>query len=110
MELKAVGRVSMGDLGLEVRGKVDDGDGAKGALLRADTASYTQRLGQEGKTGVGRDLDAWRIRSASWEKWRILGPEETDRACRYARRDTTSCILDDISATTMVSIQRLGYR
>ena len=49
----------MGDLALEVRRQVDDGNGAKGALLRADTTSYAKGLGDEGKAGVGGHLDAW---------------------------------------------------
>lgn len=51
VQLETVGRVSMGDLGLEVRGQVDDVDGIKGAFLGADTASNTQSLGDEGDLG-----------------------------------------------------------
>lgn len=38
MELEGIGRVSMGDHGLEVGWQVDNGDGIKGAFLWADTA------------------------------------------------------------------------
>jgi hypothetical protein len=47
----------MADLGLEVRGQVDDVDGVEGAFLRADTASDTEALGDEGDLGGGVDLD-----------------------------------------------------
>jgi len=42
MELEAVGRVSVGDLGLEIGWQIDDADGVKGAFLRADTLSACQ--------------------------------------------------------------------
>ena len=58
VELEAVGGVSVGDLGLEVGGQVDDGDGIKRALLGADTAADTQGLGDVGDARLGRDLDA----------------------------------------------------
>lgn len=48
----------MGDLGLEVRGQVDDVDGIEWALLRADTASYAQPFGDEGNFRAGVDFDA----------------------------------------------------
>ena len=48
----------MGDLGLEVGGQVDDVDGVEGAFLRADTATDTQALRDEGDLGVGGDFDA----------------------------------------------------
>ena len=57
MKLEAVGRVPVGDLGLEVGGQVDDGDGIKGAPLGADTASDTQGLGDVGDARLGGDLD-----------------------------------------------------
>ncbi len=41
MELEAVGRVSMGDVGLEVGGQVDDVNGSEWALLRTDAAADT---------------------------------------------------------------------
>lgn len=58
VELEAVGRVSMGDLGLEVGGQIDDVDGVKGAFLRADTATDTEALGDEGDFGRVGDFDA----------------------------------------------------
>lgn len=48
----------MGDLGLEVRGQVDDVDGIKGAFLGADTASNAQSLGDEGNLGRRVYFDA----------------------------------------------------
>ena len=39
MQFETVGRVTMGDLALEVGGQVDDGDGAERAALRADTTT-----------------------------------------------------------------------
>lgn len=63
VELEAVGRVSMGHLALEVRWQVDDGDGAEGALLRADTASDAKGFGDEGKSRVGGHFDAWNRRA-----------------------------------------------
>jgi hypothetical protein len=58
VQLEAVRRVSMGDLGLEVRGQIDDVNGVKWALLGADTASYTQALGNKGDLGGGLHLNA----------------------------------------------------
>ena len=57
MELEAVGRVPVGDLGLEVGGQVDDGDGIKRALLGADTAADAQGLGDVGDARLGGDFD-----------------------------------------------------
>jgi hypothetical protein len=48
----------VGDLGLEVGGQVDDVDGVEGAFLRADTATDTQALRDEGDLGLGGDFDA----------------------------------------------------
>ena len=58
VQLEAVGRVAVGDLGLEVGGQVDDVDGVKRALLGTDTTSYTKPLGDEGDFRAGVDLDA----------------------------------------------------
>lgn len=58
VELEAVGRVSVGDLGLEVRGQVDDVDGIKRAFLGADTASDAQSLRDEGNLGRRVYFDA----------------------------------------------------
>jgi hypothetical protein len=58
VELEAVGAIAVGDLTLEVGGQVDDGNGVERALLGADTATNTERLGNEGETGLGADFDA----------------------------------------------------
>ena len=58
MELEAVGRVSMGDLGLEVGGQVDDGDGIERAFLGTDTTPNAQGLRDVGDARLRRDLDA----------------------------------------------------
>ena len=57
MQLEAVGGVSVGKLGLEVGGKVDNGDGTKGTLLRTDTATNTEGLRDIGDSRLGGDLD-----------------------------------------------------
>jgi len=44
MELEAVGRVPMSDLGLKVGGQIDDVYGSEWALLYANTTSYAQAL------------------------------------------------------------------
>ena len=43
----------MRDLALEVRGQVDDGDGAKGAALGADTTTNAERFRNEGDARLG---------------------------------------------------------
>jgi|TARA_R110002003_G_scaffold269_2_gene17959 hypothetical protein len=48
----------MCDLGLEVRGQVDDVDGVEGAFLGADTAADAEALRDEGDLGRVVDLDA----------------------------------------------------
>lgn len=57
VELEAVGAISVGDLALEVGGQVDNGNGVEGALLGTDTTTNTQRLGDEGETGLRSDFD-----------------------------------------------------
>jgi len=57
VQLEAVRGVSVGDLSLEVGGQVDNVDGVEGAFLRADTATDTQALRDEGDLGVGGDFD-----------------------------------------------------
>ena len=47
MKLEAVGRISVCDLRLEIRGQIDDRNGSKWALLRADTTSNAQILRYE---------------------------------------------------------------
>ena len=66
VQLETVGRVSMGDLGLEVRGQVDDVDGVKGAFLGTDTASDTQSLGDEGDLGRRVYFDAQLAGAHHW--------------------------------------------
>lgn len=39
VEFKTVGRISMGDLGLEVGWQIDDVDRSKGTFLRTDTTT-----------------------------------------------------------------------
>ena len=58
MELEAVGAVSVGNLALEVGRQVDNGDGAEGAFLWADTASDAEALGDEGEFRIWGDFDA----------------------------------------------------
>lgn len=74
MELEAVRRVSVGDLSLEVGGQVDDVDGVEGAFLRADTATNTQALRDEGDLGVGRDFDTQLARADNWTRLLALLP------------------------------------
>lgn len=59
VKLEAIGGVSVCDLALEVRGQIDDGDGAEWALLWANTATDTKRLGDEGKSGVRSNFNAY---------------------------------------------------
>lgn len=56
----------MRDLGLEVGGQVDDVDGIEGALLGADTATNTERLGDEREAGFGRNFNAELATSDDW--------------------------------------------
>jgi hypothetical protein len=48
MQLETVGRISMGNHGLEVRGQVDDRDGVEWAFLWADTATDAETFRDEG--------------------------------------------------------------
>jgi hypothetical protein len=57
MQLEAVGRVTVGDLCLEVGRQVDNVDGTEWAFLRADTATDTEALGNEGNFGLGCHFD-----------------------------------------------------
>lgn len=57
MQLEAVGRISVGDFGLQVGRQVDDVNRAEGTFLGTDTASDAKALGNEGDLGLGRDLD-----------------------------------------------------
>jgi hypothetical protein len=58
VQLEAIGRVSMCDLRLEVRGQIDDVDGVEGAFLGADTAPNAEALRDEGDFGRVGDFDA----------------------------------------------------
>ena len=57
MELEAVGSVSMRNMGLEIRWKIDDIDGAKWAFFRTDTATNTETFGNEGDLRLGCDFN-----------------------------------------------------
>lgn len=48
----------MGNVGLEIRGQVDDIDGSKWALLRADTASNAEGFRDECNLGFWSDFNA----------------------------------------------------
>lgn len=58
MKLEAVGRVTVGDLRLQVGGQVDDMNCAKRTFLRADTATDTQPFRYKRDFGVRRNFDA----------------------------------------------------
>lgn len=66
VQLEAVGAISVGNLAFEVGGKVDDGNGIEWALLGADTATNTERLGDEGEAGFGRNFNAELATSDDW--------------------------------------------
>jgi hypothetical protein len=57
VELEAVGRVSMGNLGLEVGRQVDNMDCTEWALLGTDTATDAQSLRDESNFRFGGDFD-----------------------------------------------------
>lgn len=57
MQLEAVGRVTVGDLCLEVGRQVDNVDSTERTFLRADTATDTEALGNEGDFGFGGHFD-----------------------------------------------------
>lgn len=58
VKLETVGRVTVGDLGLEVGGQVDNVNGTEGTLLGTDTTTNTQALGDEGDLRGRVDLNA----------------------------------------------------
>lgn len=70
MQLKAVGRVSMGDVRFEVGRQVDDVDCTKRAFLGTDTTSNAETLGDESNLGFGGDFDT--ETSASHHRARFL--------------------------------------
>lgn len=53
MELETVGRVPVGDLGLQVGRQVDDMDSAERTFLGTDTATNAKTFGNEGDLGLG---------------------------------------------------------
>jgi hypothetical protein len=68
VQLEAVRRITMRDLGLEVGGQVDDVDGVEGAFLRADTATDAETLGDEGDFGCVVDFDTQLARADNWTR------------------------------------------
>lgn len=58
MQFKTIGRISVGDLGLEICGQIYDVDGPEWAFLYTNTASDTEALRDEGDFRVCGDLDA----------------------------------------------------
>jgi hypothetical protein len=58
VQLEAVGGVTVGDLGLQVGGQVDDGDGTEGTLLGADTATDAKGFGDKGDLRFGGHFNA----------------------------------------------------
>ena len=58
VKLETVGRITVGDLGLEVGGQVDNVDSTEWALLRTDTTTDTQTFGNESDLGGVVDFDA----------------------------------------------------
>lgn len=58
VQLEAVCRIPMGDLGLEVCGKVDDVNRTEWTFFRTDTTANAQTLGNVGNLGFGSDFDA----------------------------------------------------
>ena len=68
MELEAIGRVTVGDHGLEIGRQIDDVDSIEGALLGADTASNTQTFRNEGDARLGSHFDAELASSHHWAR------------------------------------------
>lgn len=56
----------MGDLRLQIRGKIDDVDCIEWAFLRTNTASYAKSLGDEGDLGLGGYFDTQLARADNW--------------------------------------------
>lgn len=57
VQLETVGRVTVGDLGLQVGGQVDNVDGTERTLLGTDTTTNAQALGNEGDLRLGSHFD-----------------------------------------------------
>lgn len=68
MQLKAVGRISVGNLGFEVCWQIDDGNSAERALLWADTTSNTETLRNEGDFRFRCDFDTEFAASNHWAR------------------------------------------
>jgi hypothetical protein len=68
MELEAVGRVSMRNMGFEIRGKIDDVDRSEWTFLGTDTASNTQAFGDESNLRLRSDFDAKASASNNWAR------------------------------------------
>ena len=70
VELEAVGRVSMGDLRLEIGRQVDNRDSAERALLRADTTSDLLRIStrcrDRGARGLQNELGELKQLTTRW--------------------------------------------
>lgn len=66
MQLETVGRVAVGDLGLQVGRQVDDVNGTEWAFLRTDTTTNAQALGDERDLGLGSHFDAKLTRANDW--------------------------------------------
>lgn len=58
MQFKAVGRVSVRHMRLEVGGQIDDVDCAKWTLFGANTTTDAERFRDEGNLGFGSDFNA----------------------------------------------------
>lgn len=57
VKLEAVGGVTVGDLGFQVGGQVDNVNGTERALLWTDTTTNAQLLGDEGDLRLGGHFD-----------------------------------------------------
>jgi hypothetical protein len=57
VKLEAVGRITVGDLGFQVCGQVDNVDGTEGTFLRTDTATDTKAFRDESDLGFRRHFD-----------------------------------------------------
>lgn len=58
MQFKAIGRVTVRHLRLEIGWQVDDVNGIEWTFLRTDTTSDAESFGDEGDLAVGSDFDA----------------------------------------------------
>ena len=66
MQLEAIGRITMGDLRLQVGRQIDDIDRREWAFLDANTAAYAQVFGDEGNLGVWGDFYTQLSSSNHW--------------------------------------------